>query len=65
MDISFADQALSAEYLLRQKGKLAPRVIKVPDEIDFEVARQRLEAFGRKIDTLSRAQEKYLRSWQS
>jgi adenosylhomocysteinase len=64
MDMSFADQALSAEYLSKNKGKLPPKVVKVPDEIDFEVARQRLEAFGRKIDTLSRAQQRYLRSWQ-
>lgn len=64
MDMSFADQALSAEYLLRNKGKLSPRVVKVPDELDFEVARQRLEAFGRKIDSLSRRQERYLHSWR-
>jgi S-inosyl-L-homocysteine hydrolase len=64
MDMSFADQALSAEYLSKNKGKLPPKVVKVPDEIDFEVARQRLEAFGRKIDSLSRAQQRYLRSWQ-
>ena len=65
MDMSFADQALSAEYLLKNKGRLAPKVVKVPDELDFEVARQRLDAFGRKIDTLSRLQQKYLRSWQA
>jgi adenosylhomocysteinase len=65
MDMSFADQALSAEYLSKNKGKLPPKVVKVPEELDFEVARQRLEAFGRKIDTLSRLQQKYLRSWQA
>ena len=65
MDMSFADQALSAEYLTKNKGKLPPRVVKVPEELDFEVARQRLEAFGRKIDTLSRLQQKYLHSWQA
>lgn len=65
MDMSFADQALSAEYLSKNKGKLPPKVIKVPEELDFEVARQRLEAFGRKIDTLSRLQQKYLHSWQA
>jgi adenosylhomocysteinase len=65
MDMSFADQALSAEYLSKNKGKLPSKVVKVPEELDFEVARQRLEAFGRKIDTLSRLQQKYLRSWQT
>jgi adenosylhomocysteinase len=64
MDMSFADQALSAEYLSKNRGKLPPKVVKVPEELDFEVARQRLEAFGRRIDTLSRAQQRYLRSWQ-
>jgi len=65
MDMSFADQALSAEYLTQNKGKLPAKVVKVPEKIDLEVARQRLEAFGRKIDTLSRLQQKYLQSWQS
>lgn len=64
MDMSFADQALSAEYLSKHRGKLEPKVVKVPDAIDFEVARERLEAFGRKIDALSRTQEKYLHSWR-
>lgn len=63
MDMSFADQALSAEYLAKNRRNLPPKVIKVPDELDFEVARQRLEAFGRKIDVLSRTQRKYLHSW--
>ncbi len=65
MDMSFADQALSAEYLSKNKGKLPPKVVKVPEELDFEVAQQRLEAFGRKIDKLSRLQQKYLRSWHA
>src|SRR3989442_6046876 len=65
MDMSFADQALSAEYLSKNKGKLPPKVVKVPEDLDFGVARQRLEAFGRKIDALSRLQQKYLRSWQA
>jgi adenosylhomocysteinase len=64
MDMSFSDQALSAEYLTKNKGKLAPKVIKVPEELDYEVAQRRLEAFGRKIDTLSRRQEEYKRSWR-
>ena len=65
MDMSFADQALSAEYLTKNKGKLPLKVIKVPDDLDLEVARQRLAAFGRKIDSLSRLQREYLNSWQA
>ena len=65
MDMSFADQALSAEYLSENKGKLPSKVMKVPQELDFEVARQRLAAFGHKIDTLSRWQRQYLNSWQN
>jgi adenosylhomocysteinase len=65
MDMSFADQALSAEYLSKNKGKLPLKVMKVPDDLDMEVARQRLTAFGRKIDNLSRLQRKYLNSWQT
>ena len=64
MDMSFADQALSAEYLSKNKRKLPLRVLRVPDDLDLEVARQRLAAFGRKIDSLSRLQRKYLNSWQ-
>jgi adenosylhomocysteinase len=64
MDMSFSDQALSAEYLSKNKGKLAPKVIKVPEELDYEVAQRRLDAFGRKIDTLSRRQQKYKQSWR-
>ena len=65
MDMSFADQALSAEYLSKNKGKLPLKVMKVPDDLDLEVANQRLAAFGRKIDKLSRLQRDYLNSWQA
>jgi len=64
MDMSFADQALSAEYLLNNSRILQPKVVPVPEEIDMEVARRRLEAFGRKIDKLSPSQKKYIQSWQ-
>src|SRR5467141_885930 len=64
MDMSFADQALSAEYLSQNKGRLPAKVVKVPENLDLEVAKLRLEAFGLKIDSLSRRQQKYLRSWQ-
>ncbi len=64
MDMSFADQALSAEYLLKNRSKLEPKVIKVPEELDFQVARWRLEAFGRRIDNLTKSQRKHSLSWR-
>ncbi len=63
MDMSFADQALSAEYLKLKGKSLPPKLLKVPDEIDLAVARERLGAFGRQIDKLTAKQERYLRSW--
>jgi len=63
MDMSFADQMLSADYLKRNGKRLPDKVIKVPDEIDVRVAEERLSAFGRKIDRLTPSQEKYQRSW--
>jgi adenosylhomocysteinase len=65
MDMSFADQALSADFLIRQGKQLPPKVIPVPDTIDTEVARRRLQAFAKKIDKLTPAQKNYLRSWHS
>ncbi len=64
MDMSFADQALSAEYLAKNGGSMKASVIAVPEELDYEVASKRLHAFGMKIDRLTSAQEKYLRSWK-
>ena len=65
MDMSFADQMLSADYL-RQNGKRLPdKVVKVPLEIDNRVAEERLSAFGREIDQLTPSQERYLRSWHA
>jgi len=62
--MTFADQALCAEYVLKNKGKLQPKVYGVPTEIDQATARLWLEANGLGIDTLSQEQEKYLKSWQ-
>jgi adenosylhomocysteinase len=64
MDMSFADQALCAEYMVKNKGKLEVKVHPVPEEIDKEVARLKLRAMGVEIDTLTPEQEKYLTSWQ-
>ena len=60
MDMSFAVQALSAEYLAEHKGQLQPGVIPVPRELDEAVARRKLKAMGVEIDTLSREQQDYL-----
>jgi len=64
MDMSFAGQALSAEYLLREGSKLESKVIRVPEELDLQIARWRLEAFGKRIDSLTKIQQKYAKSWR-
>jgi adenosylhomocysteinase len=64
MDMSFADQALCMEYLVKNKGKLEIKVHTVPEEIDKEVARLKLKAMGVAIDTLTAEQRKYLTSWE-
>ena len=63
MDMSFANQALSAEYLARHADRLEPRVHPVPREIDAEIARLKLETMGVRIDALTPEQERYLASW--
>jgi adenosylhomocysteinase len=63
MDMSFANQALNAEYLVETAHTLEPDVYPVPKDIDEEVGRLKLEAMGIKIDTLTAEQEKYLASW--
>ena len=65
MDMSFANQALSIEYLLKHGKDLAPRVYPVPRELDEEIARRKLEAMGMNIDTMSKAQAEYARSWKA
>jgi adenosylhomocysteinase len=64
MDMSFANQALSAEYMLRHAEELEHTVYTVPEEIDQEIARLKLRAMGVEIDVLTPAQEKYLTSWE-
>ena len=63
MDMSFANQALSVEYAVKQAGMLENRVYVVPPEIDVEVARLKLSALGIAIDVLSEEQQRYLESW--
>ncbi len=64
MDMSFANQALSAEYMVKNADKLEKKVYTVPAEIDAEIARIKLEAMGVSIDTLTAEQVKYLNSWE-
>ena len=64
MDMSFANQALSAEYVVKNGKKLGNQVYPVPDEIDREIARLKLKAMGVRIDKLTAKQEKYLASWE-
>jgi adenosylhomocysteinase len=64
MDMSFANQALVAEWIVKQRETLVPDVYPVPEEIDAEVARLKLQAMGIDIDTLTPEQEQYLRSWE-
>ncbi|MGQ9865392.1 MAG: adenosylhomocysteinase [Pseudanabaenaceae cyanobacterium] len=64
MDMSFANQALAAEYLVKQKGHLAPGIVSIPAAIDQEIARLKLQAMGIAIDTLTEDQVRYVNSWQ-
>jgi adenosylhomocysteinase len=63
MDMSFANQALSAEYVVAHADELEPRVYVVPEEIDREIARLKLESMGVEIDSLTEEQARYLASW--
>ncbi|MFO8052965.1 MAG: adenosylhomocysteinase [Candidatus Omnitrophota bacterium] len=64
MDLSFANQALSCEYIAKNHNKLENKVYKVPEKIDEKVAKLKLKSMGIKIDTLTSKQKKYLASWQ-
>ena len=63
MDMSFANQALAAEYMVKNAAALEKRVYDVPDDLDEEIARLKLVSLGAGIDTLTPEQEKYLASW--
>ena len=64
MDMSFANQALSLEYLMANANTMENGVYVVPRDIDDEVGRLKLAALGVSIDTLSEEQEKYINSWE-
>ncbi|WP_448597436.1 adenosylhomocysteinase [Thermoleptolyngbya sp.] len=65
MDMSFANQALACEYLVKNKGKLSPGLHPIPQEIDAEIARLKLQAMGIAIDALTPEQIEYINSWTS
>jgi adenosylhomocysteinase len=65
MDMSFANQALGCEYLVKNKGNLEPGIHSIPTELDQEIARLKLEAMGIQIDTLTSDQIEYTNSWTS
>jgi adenosylhomocysteinase len=64
MDMSFANQALCAEYMVKNAKKLENTVYSVPEKIDAEISRLKLKAMGLNIDTLTTEQKKYLKSWE-
>ena len=64
MDMSFANQALGAEYVLRNHDTMESRVYTIPEEVDREIARLKLEAMGVSFDTLTDQQVAYLNQWQ-
>lgn len=64
MDMSFANQALAAEWIVKNKGKLKNKVYVLPQKLDVNIARLKLKAMGIQMDTLTGGQRKYLSSWQ-
>src|SRR4051812_35525217 len=65
MDMSFANQALSVEYLVKMRGELKPGVHVLPQEVDTEIASLKLRALGISIDALTAEQSEYLSSWET
>ncbi len=64
MSTSFCGQALACEYAVKNKGKMPPKVIQLPEEIDNDIARLQIESMDIEIDKLTREQKHYLESWQ-
>jgi adenosylhomocysteinase len=65
MDLSFANQALSSEYIAKHKNNLKKKVYRVPEEIDYNVAKLKLKSMEIRIDSLTKQQKIYLTSWQA
>lgn len=64
MDMSFANQALGIEFLVKNKGRLENKLYTLPEHVDMEIAKLKLDSMGISIDTLTAEQEKYLNSWK-
>ena len=64
MDMSFANQALGIEFVLKNKGKLQNKLYTLPHEVDVQIAKIKLESMGVEIDTLTDEQFEYLNSWK-
>ena len=64
MDMSFSDQAIAAEWIIENADDLEPKVYKLPDDLDAEVARLKLEALGGSLEQLTDEQVDYLASWE-
>ena len=62
--MSFANQALGAEYMLKNAASLGNKVVTIPEAMDKEIARLKLQAMGVRIDSLTAEQDKYLNSWE-
>jgi adenosylhomocysteinase len=65
MDMSFANQAMACEYLVKNKGNLAAGIHSIPVAVDREIARLKLQAMGVEIDSLTQDQIDYANSWTS
>ncbi|MBR1460648.1 adenosylhomocysteinase, partial [bacterium] len=64
MDMSFANQALGIEFLVKNRGKLENKLYTLPHEVDIKIAQLKLQSMGIEIDTLTKEQEEYLNSWK-
>ena len=64
MDMSFANQALGIEFLVKNQGKLEKKLYTLPHEVDVKIAELKLKSMGISIDTLTAEQEEYLHSWK-
>jgi adenosylhomocysteinase len=64
MDMSFANQALATEFLVKNQGKLEPRVYRIPDEIDRKIAKLKLESLDIKLEELTKEQMEYMDEWR-
>ena len=64
MDMSFANQALGMEYIVKNQGKLENKLYTLPESVDISIAELKLKTMGIEIDSLTEAQKEYLNSWK-